>query len=340
MRKLLFGILAFAVVAAAEAATISVNSLADSVADEGVCTLREAVTAADGDAASGAMPGECAAGMGADVIEFASPLAGTITLGSTLTVTSSLEIDGPADRSITIAGIPGISALLRVDDSAAALQDVKLRRLTFSGGDVAIFSFEKLVVHACTITGLGAGSVAAILSSDGDLLVSNSTVSGNAGGASFAAVSAPDAGGPRTSPRSRAVVIHTTITANTGFGIAGNVHVINSVIADHTVFDCALPPVIDVGNFFGDASCDGVAGGDPMLAALADNGGPALTHGLLVGSPLRDAADDSGCLAADQRGQDRALDGDGDLVATCDVGAVEVDDDMTVPVRLQTFTIE
>src|SRR3990172_6675144 len=41
----------------AHAETITVNSAADVVADDGVCTLREAITAANTDAASGATPG-------------------------------------------------------------------------------------------------------------------------------------------------------------------------------------------------------------------------------------------------------------------------------------------
>ena len=41
---------------------IVVNSSADTVADDGVCTLREAITAANSDTASGATAGECAGG--------------------------------------------------------------------------------------------------------------------------------------------------------------------------------------------------------------------------------------------------------------------------------------
>ncbi|MEZ4519227.1 MAG: CSLREA domain-containing protein [Chloroflexota bacterium] len=64
----LFAALAFLVfslmVQPTHAAGIVVNSDADTVADDGVCTLREAITAANTDTASGAMTGECAAGSG------------------------------------------------------------------------------------------------------------------------------------------------------------------------------------------------------------------------------------------------------------------------------------
>lgn len=62
------------------AATIVVNSLADSVANDGACTLREAMINANKDDQSGAV--DCAAGNGADVIAF--DVAGTITLSGTL----------------------------------------------------------------------------------------------------------------------------------------------------------------------------------------------------------------------------------------------------------------
>jgi CSLREA domain-containing protein len=57
--------------------TIIVNSTADVIADNGSCTLREAITAANSDTASGSSAGECAAGSGADIITLP---AGTYTL--------------------------------------------------------------------------------------------------------------------------------------------------------------------------------------------------------------------------------------------------------------------
>ena len=59
------------------AESIAVNSTADVVADDGVCTLREAITAANTDTPSGSAPGECPAGNGADTITLP---AGTYTL--------------------------------------------------------------------------------------------------------------------------------------------------------------------------------------------------------------------------------------------------------------------
>ena len=90
--------------ATAGAATITVNDAGDTAADDGFCTLREAINAASNDAASGVTAGECAAGQAAptrDVIVFSIGVAGsvqTITLGASGNLppvdTGPLEIDG------------------------------------------------------------------------------------------------------------------------------------------------------------------------------------------------------------------------------------------------------
>ncbi|MGD8864508.1 MAG: CSLREA domain-containing protein, partial [Anaerolineales bacterium] len=60
--------IAFAAVRAVQAeATIVVNSFADRIANDGECTLREAVRAANEDK-GGSKEGECLAGSGADTI--------------------------------------------------------------------------------------------------------------------------------------------------------------------------------------------------------------------------------------------------------------------------------
>ncbi|MGH2685708.1 MAG: choice-of-anchor Q domain-containing protein, partial [Actinomycetota bacterium] len=70
---------------------------------------------------------------------------------------------------------------------------------------------------------------------------------------------------------------------------------------------------------------------DPMLAPIADNGGPTQTHALLVGSPAVDAGDagspgsgGNACPATDQRGFPRG---------PCDIGAYELVLCGTVPVN-------
>ena len=72
------------VATAAGANTITVTSAADTAADDGVCTLREAIVAANTNTASGATLGECVAGAaGLDTINFNIPMAGVHTIQPT-----------------------------------------------------------------------------------------------------------------------------------------------------------------------------------------------------------------------------------------------------------------
>ncbi|MCA9919392.1 MAG: hypothetical protein KC445_15640, partial [Anaerolineales bacterium] len=70
-------------------------------------------------------------------------------------------------------------------------------------------------------------------------------------------------------------------------------------------------------------STTGNISGDPLLAALALNGGSTLNHLPNSGSPAIDAGNNATCAATDQRSVARPLDGDGNTSAICDMGAVE-----------------
>jgi len=84
--------------------------------------------------------------------------------------------------------------------------------------------------------------------------------------------------------------------------------------------------ISDSNSIIEDGSCNTQARDiDPLLAPLADNGGPTLTHRLLSGSPAINTGDNATCEATDQRGETRPLSVDNQ----CDVGALEVLDDGT-----------
>ncbi|HAV76699.1 MAG TPA: hypothetical protein DCX53_05015, partial [Anaerolineae bacterium] len=89
----------------AHAASIVVNTNADTVADDGFCSLREAIANANNDSTLYATAGECNSGSGADVITFAASLSGsTITLGSNLNINEDLTITGPGASSLILDG--------------------------------------------------------------------------------------------------------------------------------------------------------------------------------------------------------------------------------------------
>ncbi|MES2935363.1 MAG: hypothetical protein V4805_17970 [Pseudomonadota bacterium] len=73
------------------ASTIPVLTNSDAVTDDGACTLREAITVANTDTASGASAGECPAGSGSDTINVP---AMTIALGSRLKISSPIALVG------------------------------------------------------------------------------------------------------------------------------------------------------------------------------------------------------------------------------------------------------
>lgn len=74
-----------------------------------------------------------------------------------------------------------------------------------------------------------------------------------------------------------------------------------------------------------------ILGRSAGLATLASNGGRTKTHALLSGSPAIDTgnpvapnSDVYACRSTDQRGINRPLDGNGDKIKRCDIGAYEL----------------
>ena len=80
---------------------IIVNSTSDVAANDGLCTLREAITAANTNSASGTASGECRAGGTDESIDF--EVEGVINLtGALPAVSSTVIIDGPGSSRLTV----------------------------------------------------------------------------------------------------------------------------------------------------------------------------------------------------------------------------------------------
>jgi hypothetical protein len=201
------------------------------------------------------------------------------------------------------------------------------------GGGI-FFGVGTLTLTDSTVDGNSAGELGfgGGLHVDGitatNLVLTNSTVSGNSaysGGGVFALFDVDVA------------ITNTTIANNTasfrGEAFANQFSPAPTFANTLFVGSCAIlsnPPVSLGGNVEspGD-SCqlpdtDRYGVPDPGIAGLADNGGPTWTHALLPGSLAIDTAVDGECPETDQRGFARPFDGDEDMIATCDVGAYEL----------------
>jgi hypothetical protein len=102
----------------------------------------------------------------------------------------------------------------------------------------------------------------------------------------------------------------------------------NTLVADGGLGGCSGSVTSLGNNLDDDGTCALAAGGDqsgvdPRLGSLQDNGGDLPTHALLTGSAAIDAGGNGACPAEDARGASRPADGNGDGLATCDVGAFE-----------------
>ncbi|WP_233452068.1 choice-of-anchor Q domain-containing protein [Rubrobacter xylanophilus] len=191
------------------AAEITVDDTADTVADDGECTLREAIASANTDAASGSAAGECAAGQGNDEILFDLPASSTITLGGEgLVIDSNVSVIGPGQERLTIDG-EGANGVFKIAARTPA-NTVAISGLTVTGGRAG--------------TGVGGG-----ISNDGDLTLSESTVTGNT-----VSIANPSGGGGILN-RGEMTISKSTISGNAAFLAGGVGNGGNLTISDSTV---------------------------------------------------------------------------------------------------------
>ncbi len=187
----------------------------------------------------------------------------------------------------------------------------------------------------CTAPGSG-GDGGAVFSS-AVLTVTNSTISGNSTGQGGSHVppcagQAPNGvGGGLATVGGSASLLFATIAGNSDGidNLAGTVTLAGSIVSASTGANCTgtVSEVngynLDSGTTCGFSQATDLTNADPVLGALASNGGPTQTQALQSGSPAIDhgGTASSGCPTADQRGDPRP-DEAGDAGA-CDIGAYE-----------------
>ncbi|GMV31774.1 MAG: hypothetical protein AMXMBFR59_38990 [Rhodanobacteraceae bacterium] len=210
-------------------AALLVTTLADSVANDGTCSLREAITAANTNLASGAAAGECGVGQTPPFDRIDLP-AGSFRLTRTGAVDDS---NAAGDLDVRRAGIEivGAGADLteirgdrkeRVIDVAAGLSPplpgaapVVLRGLSLrngsdgEGGGIRTAAGWALTIDACGIANNSADRGGGI-SAAGTLTVQASTFHGNVA----TAVTGPGGGGLHYSGTTPALLRNVTLNAN------------------------------------------------------------------------------------------------------------------------------
>jgi hypothetical protein len=281
----------------------------------------------------------------------------TITFTATKGITVATTISG--GTGITLDG-GGAVRLFNVTGGSLALDHITLANghdTVGNPGAAAIDASANVTITDSTISGHHStnGGCPAISMSGATLTITRSTVIGNVNAAAAlgipvcanntailnvtsSTITGNTGGGLWTS--GTATVTNSTVAGNTSTGSGnsgglvafGNTAVMtlrNTIIANNVGTGQCAPAaggtiVNGAGNLqFPDAACGaGIAVADPLLGALANNGGPTQTMALGVGSPAIDAAVPANCPATDQRGQAPA-DGDGNGSVICDIGAYE-----------------
>ncbi len=316
----------------------------------------------------------------ADTLSLASGCTYTLT-GKQLTVTSTITIDGngatlDANRQSRViynssAGDLTLNEISIVNGSADYGSGIRnegtlsLNRSTVSGNVATaagggLYIDGPLTLRGSTINDNQAGNEGGgllIVAQPGDVLIENSTVSGNT---AYRGGGIKGSDGNDVNAEYWITLRNVTITANHATDYGGGLYaantygvfgaeLINSIVAGNTA-DHGNPDIdgdyagngrVRSGGYNLIGTYQGTGSGyeilwndtdqvgtptspiDPLLGPLADNGGPTMTHALLPDSPAIDAG--SCTVDADQRGVARPQDGNSDGVAQCDIGAFELE---------------
>ena len=272
---------------------------------------------------------------GGEIIRFDPSLAGqTIAVDSTIYISKSVTIEGPAGDGITING-GGKGRIFRAEFTGT----VTFRNLSITGGSSGtsvgpvLLGSADVAIDNSTFSGNTGGAGTVIFA--GNITLTNSTVSDNI-------AANVTAGQEYGAVQGDTVVLVNSTVANNGYAgvVSGSGLIVlrNSILANNFGSNCAhyyptFTLVHEGSNISDDDKCGGpgeIIIADPKLGPLADNGGPTMTRALLAGSPAINAGT-SCSLTVDQRYMARD--------AQCDLGAFEFADFTKVTITIDPTSI-
>jgi len=283
------------------ASTIVVN-----LNDSGGGSLRQAVLVANN------------AGSAATVT-FAPTLSGQ-TIGLTsgeLLLSGAVTIDASAlSAGIHVSGNNSSRVFNVASGSTVVLDSLTIANgravlSSLSGNGGGIHNLGNLTVNRCTLEGNYAQYYAGgIYSEAGAVTVNQSTFTRNTNNWKSGAAITINGGVANVNQSTVTENTATQVTSGVG-GISGTVTIYNSIVAGNNGFGAP--------NFAGTITFTGVnrTNGSPLLAPLANYGGPTPTMPPLPGSPAINGCTSGTTFTTDQRGQPRIVG------AFADIGAVE-----------------
>jgi hypothetical protein len=330
LASIVLPVLFLAMAGLARANTIIVNTLDSGTQPFPLCTLEDAVLAADTQLPQGG----CPAGAGNfDTIEFI--VTGTIFPDKTLTINNTSEdliIEGPTFGGITINGLFNME-LVDAEGTLLTLENLTLAQGNSAGGGAVFANDSEIGIVDCSLVNNEALEGGAVFGTDSLIFFLNDTFAGNqafAGGGIFNATS-------------ELLVSNSTFSANAALGVGDGADIATdtgATFANSTIFANSLSGgncagVGDGGyNISDDNSC-GFSGTsvnnsttlklDPL--GLQNNGGPTQTVALESGSLAIDFVPIASCddgfddpVTNDQRLFTRPDPGN---LNFCDAGAYE-----------------
>ncbi len=300
-----------------------------------------------------AVSGNSAAEKGGGIFATTATLTGSTVSGNSTRSSGTREGGGIRAGTVSLTGSTvaanaspagvggGVSA-----DAATLTDAVVAGNSATSGGGIHGLSAGPLEVSSSTVSGNDATAQGGgiFYTGAGTLDLTNSTVSGNEARTNGGAI---HVGGAATANLASATINRNRAdfdanASGDGGGISqadtAAVNLKNTILAGNHDAGGQAPDCVGTlnsldYNLIGTAAGCTISGattnnqsGDPLLALLASNGGPTLTHALLAGSPAIDngnpAEPGSGggaCEVTDQRGLLRGGD-----AGPCDIGAFEL----------------